>query len=636
MSQLAFSKYIPASWSVPTDVGTDPLPELTISPCLRALLSRRGFKDELEVKNFFKSKEPRDPVNDFPDLKVALERIQIACKDKEKIAICGDYDADGMTSTSLLLNSLGALGCEPIPLIPNRLDDGYGLSERMVREVASKDIKLIITVDNGVSAIEAILLARELSIEIILSDHHTIPNSLPPVLALIHPSTTPKDSPYRSLAGVGLAFIITLSLYKFVNSKVSTNSYRDLFCIGTIADMAPLIGANRYYLKKGLASINKSQCIGLRSLVEISGLDKNSIRASDIGFKLAPRINAVGRLGEPSLIIDLLTAKSEKTAYNLARECDKLNRLRRNLCEGIEAEVLALIEADREEIPSFILIAQNHWHQGVIGIVASRIMERFDRPTAILTANSKGIFQGSARAPEGFSLPDALDTCSTDLIKYGGHPAAAGFSVSPSKLASLHKGLINFSDKHYKREMNPSRSITPEVLIRLKDIDWPLWKEIEDLEPFGIGNPQPLFWASNCTVVKKKLFSSRHLSLTLKQDNHIKTAIEFNSSRTTVIADNVDIAFKINLNNWQGRSSFQLEIVDLRPHLTTSIIARGDRLYKCCLKEKNIISIINKNGEEARAKVSNHGDIGNIEYNKQGSYIRSLFIDASIALGVRL
>ena len=266
--------------------------------------------------------------------------------EEERLAICGDYDADGMTSTALLVGVLQRLGARPMAAIPSRQDDGYGLNAAMVERLAGEGIALLVTVDNGIAAAEALERARQLAVEVILTDHHTIPEQRPPYLALLHPACTPPESPFRGLAGVGLAYVLAMALSRRLGSRQGLDAARDLFCIGTIADMAPLLGVNRRWLLDGLPQLRRSRLAGLQALQRVAGLEDDAVDAQVVGFQLAPRINAVGRLGDPELVVELLTTDDPERALELARDCEALNRQRRELCGAIEAEAIALVDAD--------------------------------------------------------------------------------------------------------------------------------------------------------------------------------------------------------------------------------------------------------------------------------------------------
>jgi len=326
-------------------------------------------------------------------------------------------------------------------------------------------------VDNGVSAEEALHRAAALQVDVILTDHHTLPEQLPPHLALLHPHCTPEHSPYRGLAGVGLAYVLAAALAERFADGAALGRAHDLFCIGTIADMAPLQGVNRRWLMDGLPRLAHTTLAGLQALQRLAGVDDRRLDAQTVGFQIAPRINAVGRLGDPALVVELLTTGDEERAMELARDCDSLNRQRRELCEAIEAEALALLEADGERLPAFVLLAQNHWHHGVIGIVAARLVERLGRPCALLAGEGGGRLRASVRAPRGFAVDQALSACSDLLDRFGGHPAAGGFSVRAERLAELQERLEARADR-WLQDQGSGQPVEPEALLPLAAISF--------------------------------------------------------------------------------------------------------------------------------------------------------------------
>ena len=406
-----------------------------------AVLQRRGVQSQEELQSLLQPDPAPEAKAHFPDLECAVQRLLLACREGQALAVCGDYDADGMTSTALLVGVLSRLGAKPQAAIPSRQSEGYGLNAAMVERLAEQGVKLLVTVDNGISAREALERAEALGLEVIVTDHHTIPPQRPPLLALLHPALTPPSSPYRGLAGVGLAYVLAAAVAERLRNPQALRTALDLFCIGTIADMAPLTGVNRRWLQEGLPQLHRSALPGLRALAELSGLEDRPIDSQGVGFRLAPRLNAVGRLADPQLAVELLTTSDADRALELAERCEQLNRQRRELCDGIEAEANALVEADGDQRPAFLLLAQNHWHHGVIGIVAARLVERWGLPVALLAGEGNGRLRSSVRAPEGFAVDAALSACSDLLERFGGHPAAGGFTVQATEVAALHERL---------------------------------------------------------------------------------------------------------------------------------------------------------------------------------------------------
>lgn len=615
-------------------INPDPLPGVNLPLPIRSLLKRRGLETAEQVLDLLDPPELPDPTEAFPDLAAAVDRVVLACRTNEAVAICGDYDADGMTSTALLLRALSPLGARPSAAIPSRMEDGYGLNPKMVRDLHDRDIRLLITVDNGVAASDALNLAHELGMEVIVTDHHTIPEQRPPMTALIHPATTPAHSPYRGLAGVGLAYVLASAVADQLERKEAIRSARDLFCIGTIADMAPLTGANRRWLQEGLQHLHRSDCAGLIALQRLAGLESQPLQSEDIGFQIAPRINAVGRLGEPKLVVDLLTAVEINDAMGLARRCDDCNRQRRELCDAIEAEAVALVDADEGELPSFLLLAQGHWHHGVIGIVAARLVERYHRPAALLAGEGNGRLRASVRAPAGFAVDSALEACSELLDRFGGHPAAGGFTVSADRVHALHARLNSLADA-WLNDQGTGVPVKPEALLCLEQLDWSFWNALQRLAPFGVGNPSPLFWARDCSVIQHRNLSGGHLSLVLEQDGHQRRGIAWRWKAEAPVPERCDVAFQLSVNRWQGEKRLQLEVKALRQHREEIALKKADRVYRAVRVGADELCLSNADGEAIKATVLAERALTSDDPLAEHPVVKQLLEEASLGLGLR-
>jgi len=621
------------SWQLPAPLQPDPaLGDLGLPEALLAVLQRRGYTSRASVEALLEPPSAPDPAAHFPDLATAVERLRRACRQGEQLAICGDYDADGMTSTALLVGVLGHLGAQPKAAIPSRLDDGYGLNPGMVERLAGEGIALLVTVDNGIAAQEALERAQELGVEVIVTDHHTLPAQLPPLLALLHPATTPEGSPYRGLAGVGLAYVLARALAQKQRSKRALAMALDLFCIGTIADMAPLQGVNRRWLLDGLPQLKTSPLLGLQALQQLAGLDEAPLDAGTVGFQIAPRINAVGRLGDPQVVVELLTTEDPQRALELAHACEQLNRQRRELCDAIEAEARALVDADGHQRSPFLLLAQGHWHHGVIGIVAARLVEHFGLPVALLAAEGDGRLRASVRAPQGFAVDAALQACSDLLERHGGHPAAGGFTVRAEHVAALHERLNQRAQAWLQSDAS-LRAVRPEALVAFSELDRGFWQQLQRLEPFGIAHPTPLFWSSRCTVVEQRQLRGGHLQLKLQQGESTLRAIAWRWSGSWTLPRQLDVAFHLRLNRWQGEERLQLELVDLRPSGSDSLVLRRrDRDYWVSRQDDQLV-IRNAEGAELRARCGK-GQLEVEDPHGDHPYVRALFADAATALGL--
>ena len=616
-------------------VDPDPLPGLELPLVLRALLQRRGFRAVDAAKQFLIPTALPEADLHFPDLKKATDRLVEACKQNETVAICGDYDADGMTSTALLLRALAALGAAPTAAIPSRMEEGYGLNPSMVDRQHRDGVQILVTVDNGVAASAALRRAAELGMEVIVTDHHTIPEQPAPMTALIHPATTPEGSPYRGLAGVGLAYVLARAVAEQLNQPDAIGSARDLFCVGTVADMAPLIGANRAWLLDGLAQLHRTECCGLQALQRLAGLGEQPLTAEDIGFQLAPRINAVGRLGEPRLVVDLLTAVEPATAMALARRCDDFNRQRRDLCDAIEAEAVALVEADAsDQLPSFLLLAQSHWHHGVIGIVAARLVERYHRPAALLAGDGDGLMRASVRSPRGFAVDQALNHCASLLERFGGHPAAGGFTVRAENVHALHEQLCVQADS-WLEQQGQGLPIQPDALLRLDEVNWDLWKALQSLAPFGVGHEVPLFWSRDCSVEEQRELKGGHLALRLRQGETERRAIAWRWDFSTHVPEQCDVAYRISVNRWQGEQRLQLEMKAIRLHSDSVMLQRGLRNYVAKQTSTSGFTLTNCDGRSLQAKIDENNLLFSNDELAKDARVNQLLEEAVLGLGLR-
>lgn len=585
-----------------------------LSPLLAQFLINRGIetKEEAYIYLYPESQEMPPPVEEFPDLVISVEMLKEAITEGKKIAICGDYDADGMTSTALLLRALRWLGADVDYAIPSRMKDGYGINKRIVEEFASEGVGLILTVDNGISAHEAVSRAVELGMTIIITDHHDLPPILPEADAILNPKQIPESSHYRGLAGVGVAYILAVTLAQELGQlKGLTTQILELFTLGTIADLAPLTGINRRWVKRGLKLLPKSELTGVQALIQIGGVseEQKELKPDDIGFKLGPRINAVGRLSDPQIVIELLTTTDPGIALERATQCEQINKERQERCEQIEKNAIAVIEDTpiNWQEARVLVIVQPDWHHGVIGIVASRLVERYGVPVFIGTyeeGNPEQI-RGSARGIPEFNVFEALQYCHDLLGKYGGHKAAGGFSLPAENLSAFQISLSEFAHQCLEVEhLKPLIEIDAEATF--SQLNSYLYKQIDTIHPCGIGNPDPIFWTPNVRVVDQKVVGNRHLKLTLSQDNQpnqIK-AIAWRWGEYFPIPPRVDIAYKLRENNWNGNIDVELELVGIRASSVAPLPPKkaefyhNNRRYTCSLWESlNELRIKNPEGK---------------------------------------
>jgi single-stranded-DNA-specific exonuclease len=585
-----------------------------LSPLLSQVLINRGFQTPQEAQVFLnpETQAMPAPLDEFPDLAISVEMLQEAIANQEKIAICGDYDADGMTSTALLLRALRWFGADVDYAIPSRMKDGYGINTRIVDELDEAGFRLILTVDNGISAHAAIARAVELGITIIITDHHDLPPELPEADAILNPKQLDESSPYRGLAGVGVAYILAVTLAQELGQiQGLTKQLLELFTLGTIADLAPLTGINRRWLRRGLRLLPHSELTGIQSLIQMSGVseDQKALKPEDIGFKLGPRINAIGRLADPQIVIELLTTTDSGVALERAMQCEQINQKRQQLCEQIEQEAIAFIEQSQLDLQQerVLVIVQPDWHHGVIGIVASRLVERYGVPVFIGTYEDedKEHIRGSARGIPEFHVFEALEFCKDFLGKFGGHKAAGGFSLPAEHLEAFRKSLSQFAHGCLQPEhLKPLVSIDAQA--DFTHLTSQLYQQLDAFHPCGIGNPDPIFWTPNVQVVEQKIIGKGHLKLTFSQDNQpIKmTALAWRWGEYFPLPSRVDIAYKLRENTWNGNTAIELELVGIRlssapPSLTKKAeFYHNERRYTCSLSDAlNELRIRNSEGK---------------------------------------
>ncbi|WP_013323156.1 single-stranded-DNA-specific exonuclease RecJ [Gloeothece verrucosa] len=550
------------------------------------------------------------PLEEFSDLAVSVELLEEAISSGDKIAICGDYDADGMTSTALLLRALRHLGADVDYAIPSRMKEGYGINTRIVEDFAKSGVGLILTVDNGISAYEPIARAIDLGLSVIITDHHDLPEKLPPADAILNPKLLPSSSPYRGLAGVGVAYILAVTTAQNMGLlKGLTDQLLELFTLGTIADLAPLIGVNRRWLKRGLRKLPKSQLAGVQALIQMSGVsdEQKELKPDDIGFRLGPRINAVGRIGDPQVVIELLTTEDEGLALERAMQCEQINQKRQQLCSKIEEEAVNLIET----IPinwqqdRVLIIVQPHWHHGVIGIVASRLVERYGAPVFIGTYEEEepDKIRGSARGIEEFHVFEALEFCHDLLGKYGGHKAAGGFSFPAKNLEAFKQRLSTFAHQCLKPEfLKPLVKIDAQA--DFNQLNPYLYGQIDGLQPWGIGNDFPIFWTPNVRVIEQKVVGQKHLKLILAQEDGTEIkAIAWRWSQYFPLPMCLDVAYKLKENHWNGNTNIELELVGVRVPVAAqatkkAVFEINGRSYACSFWESlNELRIRNEQGK---------------------------------------
>ncbi len=497
------------------------------------------------------------------DMEVAIERIEKAIENNEKVIIYGDYDVDGITSITVLKKFLKDCGLEVDYYIPNRLNEGYGLNKNAIDKINSENYSLIITVDCGISGIEEIEYANSLGIETIVTDHHEPMDILPKAIAVIDAKRKDNKYPFKSLAGVGVVFKLIQALGMRRNmDENSYLKYLDIVCVGTISDIVPLVDENRVIAKLGLMLVKVTKNPGLRALLNASGYKE--INSNTISFGIAPRINACGRMGFEKEAVNLFLTNNIVEANSITENLNKYNRERQDIERRIFEEALAKIEKDGLENKNSIVISSENWHHGVIGIVSSKITEMFFKPSILLCLED-GIGKGSGRSIPGFDLHEALTNLSDYLDKFGGHEMAIGLTVSESKIEDFKRKFEEYASEKEVDKILPILEIDKQI--NLKDIRIDSVKELELLEPFGEANKRPVFVYKNLKVDSiRALSEGKHLKLVLRDGNTYINAIGFNMgelSKDYTIGDKVDIAGNLEINSFNGKEMVQINMKDI-------------------------------------------------------------------------
>ncbi|MDE7168761.1 MAG: single-stranded-DNA-specific exonuclease RecJ [Mucispirillum sp.] len=549
-----------------------------VPKAIAELMLKKGFKSKEDIDLFFDGslKALRNPF-ELSDMEKAAERIAKAVTEREHICIYGDYDVDGVTATALMYIFLMRCGANVSYYIPNRLEEGYGLNKDAIHEIAGRGTGLIVTVDCGISAAEEVLEAVNLGMDIIVTDHHQPSESLPvAACAIINPMKENDGYPNKTLAGVGVAFKTVMAV-RFILRKngyfkkevPNIKNLLDIVTLGTIADVMPLIDENRIMVKHGLALMSGDNArIGIDELKKTVGINNVRMKTHNIGFQLAPRINAMGRMGSSDKSLKLLITQNRKEARSLAGELDNENKYRQTIEREILQKTFELIEKNKYDSDDAIVIAEDGWHPGVIGIVASRVVDKYYRPTVILT-DDNGVYKGSARSIPGFHLYNELNALSDMLISFGGHKYAAGVKIDKSRVDEFRdKFKKAVSSSVNKEELIPEINI--DAVIEAKDINNGIMTWLDKLEPYGQGNKEPVFYMASVEKYQPEIYVGRdgcHLKCFFEKDGTVFDAIGFNMKEyAPIIAENkkFDMLFSLTHNAWKNIKTIQLNLKDIR------------------------------------------------------------------------
>lgn len=542
--------------------------ELSLNPLVINVMMNRGLKSKDEMNAFIRPDIHRfhDPYL-LKDMDKAVRRIRKAIEEKETIAVYGDYDVDGITSVSVLYLALKEMKADVIYFIPDRLKEGYGVNAEAVRRLKEQGVSLIITVDCGITANNEVRLGKEIGIDMIITDHHKCPINIPEAIAVINPKQPDCSYPFPELAGVGVAFKLVQALMEMENLPVLMEQYGALVALGTVADIVPLRDENRITVFYGLKNMKKSKNIGLQALLQISGFAQKEITSGTLGFQLAPRINAAGRIGNADMGVKLFTSGDIQEANHIADMLDKQNQLRKEIEQQIFEEAQTILQRDKSILSgNIIILSHSGWHHGVIGIVASRLTEEYYKP-CILFTEENGIQKGSARSVKGFNIYDALSAVHPYIEQFGGHELAAGLTLRSENFAAFKQAL-----EAYCKEQVPAEILIQQVPldgeIHDSDMTQQLVEELKMLEPFGMGNAQPNFLVRKAKIVKNSAFKEgKHLKLSLCQRDKYIDAVGFSMGRYSSVlkkGDQVSVAGNIYINEFRGEKYFSIRIKDIR------------------------------------------------------------------------
>ena len=533
---------------------------------LAMLMNIRGLDDAAHLREFLGEGEPLSDPFLLKDMDKAAARITRAVDNMEKIAVYGDYDADGVTSTAMLYSYLETRGADVIFYIPQREGEGYGMNMGAVEYLKEQGVSLIVTVDNGISSVQEVARANELGIDVVVTDHHRPQEILPDAVAVVDAYRPDDTSPYKHFSGVGIAFKLLMALEDGAGDVEDLlEAYSDLAAIGTIGDIVPLTGENRTLIRAGLERLSQSDRPGVQALLENAGIAGKVLTSTNVAFTLVPRINATGRMGAPERAVRLLISGYEEEAEVLSEEICADNEERRRVEAEIAEAAFVDIEAKGYMKDRVVVVDGENWHHGVIGIVASRVTERCGKPCMIISRGETEA-KGSGRSIEGFSLFEAICACGDLLIKFGGHPMAAGITLKPENIEAFRKRINQYAAEHFPQM--PTQTVTLDCKLNPAALSVSMAQSLTQLEPFGNGNPQPVFGLFNMELSNvTPVGGGGHLRLTLEKNGAVITAMRFNTKPEELpyhIGDKIDLAVQLEAREFRGQPSLTVIVRDMK------------------------------------------------------------------------
>lgn len=580
-----------------------------VPPLTAAVLYTRGFREQQEVDEFLNGIGKQESPFEMTDMDKIVNRVKKAIETKEKICVYGDYDADGITSTALVYSYLKSKGASVTCYIPSRYKDGYGLNKNALDILKGKNVNLIFTVDNGVSAFEEVEYAKSLGMDVVITDHHRVPDEIPQADAVVDPYRLEcAQLKHKNFAGVGVAFKVIEALETHHKSFDNLlDEYSDLVALGTIGDSIELIGETREIVKHGLKNIANSKKPGIKALLSCLGLENKTLSVSSVAFGIVPRINVSGRMGDADLALQLLISEKETEAQNLCEKLDNLNVLRKNA----ENEILEAVENILNNEPwrkheKIIVVKGEGWNHGILGIVASRITQKYGKPSILITIEGENS-RGSCRSVEGFSIRELLCLCSEHLQKFGGHPMAAGMSLKTADVENFEKSVREIS----KNSEIPFPKLIIDLKLKPNMVSEKLLNQLDVLKPFGNGNPEPVFGFIGMTLKKiRPIGQGKHLKLIFEYEGNNLEMLYFNKSVADFLyyeGEVLDIAAMLSRNEYRGVVSVSVQIIDLKlSNVDFKNIIESKMIYEKFMLDYNL------SHEEINLLIPTHEDFASV------------------------
>lgn len=570
-----------------------------------SILAARGYESPQEAMAFLQGADQLPDPYSMKDMDKAVQRISQAVENGENICIYGDYDCDGITSTALLYTYFQDIGARVMYYIPDRDQEGYGLNCRAMDRLRSWGVDLIVTVDNGVSALEEIDYAASVGMDVVVTDHHQPKESLPSAVAVVDPHRRDCPYPYKSLCGCGVAFKLVCALEGDLGCTEMLEHFGALVALGTIADVVELCGENRSIVKAGLELLRETENPGLRVLMEIAGIKPHKLDSTSVAFGLAPRLNAAGRIGKAELAVKLLLSDDPESAYELANEINGYNETRKSLVDEIIRDIERMTAKDPSLLEQRVLVLCGEgWHHGVVGIAASHLVERYSKPCLLLCLEGEEA-RGSARSVEGYSIIEALSRCGSHLCRYGGHHQAAGCSIRREDIPAFRQALLDDAKEHF--DLMPVDELAIDVVMSPEQINLRSVDDFRCLEPFGCGNESPVVMVPDCRIEAiYPLSEDRHIRLRLSSGGKVFHALYFGMSSSRfpyVPGDRIDLAVSLDSNEYNGERSVSIKIKSVRPcglPQDRLVIGRQyyEKLRRCEAVTEKIRSYVTPNRED--------------------------------------